>query len=302
MPADTSLAVVARQKRWIGIDREEGEYLLSIMQCPETGEAFVRDGEELRGIQSGRGWPIVDGRPVFTAEGRDILRQPLGHVSNPLPKAALDLIEDTQGLVLNLSGGAASCSFDHVIEVEYSLFRTTDVAADAHRLPFRDAAFDSVVCLNAFEHYREPTIVASEIRRVLRPGGRLFIHTAFMQPLHEAPYHFFNCTRYGLEEWLRRFAIERIHVSNNLNPVHAFSWLASDLEAAFASSVSEKAAADFHSATVGSFVNLWRDEATRNAPLWQAFYRLPQEVQERFAAGWEVLAYRPSEEAATPPN
>ena len=269
--------------------------MLPILQCPETGEPLERDGDELRGVRSGRRWPIVDGRPVFTEERRNVRRHPPEHVSNPLQKVALDLIENTEGLVLNLSGGAASSSFDHVIEVEYTLFRTTDIAADAHRLPFKDKVFDAVICLNAFEHYRDPPAVAEEIRRVLRPGGKLFIHTAFMQPLHEAPHHYFKCTKYGLEEWLKRFNLEQMHVSNTLNPAYAFSWLASDLEAAFAASVSKKAAANFRSAPVGSFVSLWRDEGLRQSPLWQAFFQLPQEVQERFAAGWEVFARRPSD-------
>lgn len=269
--------------------------VLAILRCPETGEPLERDGDELRSVRSGRRWPIVDGRPVFTKEGRNVQRHPPEHVSNPLPEQAIALIESTKGPVLNLSGGAASLTFGHVIEVEYSLFRTTNVAADAHRLPFGDAVFDAVICLNAFEHFRDPQAVAEEIRRVLRPGGKLFIHTAFMQPLHEAPHHYFNCTKYGLREWLKQFSIEQVRVSNNFNPAYAFSWLASDLEAAFAASVSEKAAANFRSAPVGSFASLWRDEGSRQSPLWQAFFDLPDDVQERFAAGWEVLAHRPAD-------
>ncbi|MFO1126867.1 MAG: glycosyltransferase [Rhodospirillales bacterium] len=277
-----------------GLDQPRDWSLLSLLQCPETGEALERDGDELRGVRTGRRWPIVDGRPVFTKDGRDVHCHAVDHVSNPLPRSALHLIEGSEGPVLNLSGGASSCCFDHVVEAEYSLFRTTDVAADAHHLPFKDSAFDLVVCLNAFEHYREPTAVAAEIRRVLRPGGKVFIHTAFMQPLHEAPYHYFNCTKYGLEEWLRIFDIDYIHVSANLNPAYAFSWLASDLDAAMAAHVSEQAAADFRNTPVATFVDLWRDERTRRLPVWEAFFQLPQEVQERFAAGWEAAAHRPS--------
>jgi SAM-dependent methyltransferase len=270
------------------------EALLPLLQCPDTGEPLDRVGDELRSIHSGHRWPIVDGRPVFTKEGRDVHRHSSEHVSNPLPKQAIDLIEGTKGPVLNLSGGATSHSFEHVFEAEYSLFRTTDVAADAHCLPFKDEIFDLVICLNAFEHYRDPRTVTNEIRRVLRPGGKLFIHTAFMQPLHEAPHHYFNCTKYGLREWLHQFEIERISVSDNLNPAYAFSWLASEIESAFATCVSEEAAGDFLSAPVGSFVALWRDEGLRHSPLWQAFFQLPEDVQERFAAGWEALAYRRS--------
>ena len=48
--------------------------------------------------------------------------------------------------------------------------RATDVVVDAHRLPFADGTFDLVVAMNAFEHYRDPTL-ARQIRRVLAPAG-----------------------------------------------------------------------------------------------------------------------------------
>ncbi len=42
-------------------------------------------------------------------------------------------------------------------------------------LPAADASFDAVVCWSTFEHVRRPVEVLSEIRRVLRPGGALFL-------------------------------------------------------------------------------------------------------------------------------
>jgi len=46
---------------------------------------------------------------------------------------------------------------------------------DAHDLPFEEDAFDVVVCANTFHYFAEPTVVLSEVRRVLPPDGRLVV-------------------------------------------------------------------------------------------------------------------------------
>lgn len=52
--------------------------------------------------------------------------------------------------------------------------------ADAKHLPFSDASFDRVLMFDLVEHLQpwELAQALSEARRVLRPGGRLIIHTA----------------------------------------------------------------------------------------------------------------------------
>jgi SAM-dependent methyltransferase len=42
-------------------------------------------------------------------------------------------------------------------------------------LPFRDGAFDAVVCLDVLEHVPDEAAVVAEIARVLRPGGTLIV-------------------------------------------------------------------------------------------------------------------------------
>jgi SAM-dependent methyltransferase len=47
------------------------------------------------------------------------------------------------------------------------------VVEDAAQLPFGDASFDVAVCVEVLEHLFRPDDAVAEIRRVLRPGGRL---------------------------------------------------------------------------------------------------------------------------------
>lgn len=49
------------------------------------------------------------------------------------------------------------------------------VRADAHRTPFRDGHFDFVVCLGVISYLQDYSVLLSEIRRLLRPGGQSII-------------------------------------------------------------------------------------------------------------------------------
>ncbi len=49
------------------------------------------------------------------------------------------------------------------------------VRGDVARLPFRDRAFDLVICRNTFHHLADPAAVTREMARVARGGGRVVI-------------------------------------------------------------------------------------------------------------------------------
>ncbi len=49
------------------------------------------------------------------------------------------------------------------------------VQGDSERLPFATGSFDVVTCSNSFHHYPHQERAVAEIRRVLRPGGRLIL-------------------------------------------------------------------------------------------------------------------------------
>lgn len=83
-----------------------------------------------------------------------------------------------------------------------------DVVADVHNLGmFKDAEFENVLCTEALEHFYNPFLALSELKRVLKTGGLLILSTRFIFPLHEVPNDYYRFTEYGLKYLLRDFEI-----------------------------------------------------------------------------------------------
>jgi len=80
-------------------------------------------------------------------------------------------------------------------------------AADAMRLPFRDASFDLVIALDILEHLPDDDAALCEIHRVLKPGGRVLATVPAYPSLwsgHDVALMHFR--RYVAREVRQRFA------------------------------------------------------------------------------------------------
>jgi SAM-dependent methyltransferase len=228
--------------------------------------------------------------PVFTPGEPLALTE---HTSNPVGAPFDRILEEGREFVLNIGAGGTRQRYPNCIEFERSIFRHTDVVGDAHHLPFRDGVFDRVFAFNVFEHLREPTRAASEILRVLKPGGSVAIHTAFLQALHEAPNHFYNATEHGVREWFAGFEIEKCDVSGNFGPGVMLGFLLNSvIEAARAGGATADEIAAIEKSTVGEWAQYWAQQAAPPPPFY-ALQDLPQELQKRVAAGFELVARKP---------
>lgn len=101
-----------------------------------------------------------------------------------------------------------------------------DVFADAHSLPFADASFDALVCLEVLEHVMDPAQVLREIARVLKPGGRAWLSMPFLYPLHDAPFDFQRYTEFGLRRDLAKAGLQPVQFRRPLNAVRSAGLLA----------------------------------------------------------------------------
>ena len=265
-----------------------------LMHCPKCSHLTLTSiDRSLKCEQCGAVYPIINDVPVFIADPHTVIVVSNTHVSNPVPDEMLDWLRKIDGYSLNIGAGATQAKIPKCIELEYAIFKTTDVVADSHHLPFKDNSFEAVIALNVFEHLNDPIQASSEIFRVLKPGGRLIIRTAFLQPLHEAPYHYYNATKYGVIQWFSNFQITSCHVSENFNPVYTIAWSSCELlnliEQTYGANVRSKVA----KTTLKEWSILWSDVHQRKGWLWDLMHGLPKELQERLAAGFELEAIKP---------
>lgn len=63
----------------------------------------------------------------------------------------------------------------------------TLIRGDATALPFRDASFDATCCFAALHLFPDPFAALDEMRRVLKPGGRIALMTSVRRELTVKP-------------------------------------------------------------------------------------------------------------------
>ena len=82
-------------------------------------------------------------------------------------------------------------------------------------MSFDDGTFDAVYMMEVLEHVKDPQAALSEVRRVLKDGGRFVLSTPFVFGIHEEPWDFRRFTRHGLEHLLTDYEIGSIRARNH---------------------------------------------------------------------------------------
>lgn len=129
----------------------------------------------------------------------------------------------TRRLAANLTGDGRCVGIDFsgamlAQAASKPLPRTSYVRGDAHHLPFRDGAFDTVACFAALYLIPDPLPVVDELVRVTRPGGEIAIFTSVTTPVSQLPgvetigklagFHFFG--RHEITDRLRAAGVTRL--------------------------------------------------------------------------------------------
>ena len=149
------------------------------------------------------------------------------------------------------------------------------IQGQGEHIPLRDRAVDLVFTSMAYHHFAQPRMVAAECRRVLQPGGSVFVRTGVRERMASYPYV--------------PFFPEAVPVGERRLPS------ASEIRAAFGS-------AGFRSSIIGEMVQQvaanWPDYATRIAT--GADSVLASLNQEQFRAGLSRLGDYATKHTSTP--
>lgn len=121
------------------------------------------------------------GRRAVEAAGHDpILDLPVGTAF-----FTIDAARHHEGLVVGSDIAAGMVQRTHEVARERGTANLVPVQADAHHLPFADATFGAILCINGLQVMPNMRATLEEFRRVLNPTGTLFV-SLITAPLERA--------------------------------------------------------------------------------------------------------------------
>jgi SAM-dependent methyltransferase len=111
--------------------------------------------------------------------------------------------EKQHGVLLDLACGESpfrSCfpKVEAYLRVDRNPLDPEVILGDMLAIPLASQSVDLVLLFQAITDVPNPLAVLKEVRRVLRPGGRLLVFESMDYPEHDAPYDFYRLMPEGL--------------------------------------------------------------------------------------------------------
>jgi ubiquinone/menaquinone biosynthesis C-methylase UbiE len=138
----------ANEKKWsrraANFDNRRYDYF-RLLQRLLVRETRIKPACTFLDLGCGTGWAVRYAADLLAGNGRFV---------------GIDL---SQGMIEKAKSDSTG-----LINVEFH-------QANADDLPFDEGIFDTVICSNSFHHYLRPIEALKEVRRVLKPGGKIQI-------------------------------------------------------------------------------------------------------------------------------
>lgn len=130
----------------------------------------------------------------------------IDHVRQYLKHGSLDVLIVGSGSTTKFYQTNQYFGSHNIYATDICAYEGTDFIADAHFLPVKSESFDLIWIEAVLEHLIDPSLVVSEIHRVLRKDGIVFSEIPFLQHVHEGEYDFVRYTRAGHRYLFKNFA------------------------------------------------------------------------------------------------
>ena len=144
-----------------------------------------------------------------------------------LDKRIHEVSTSTTGWTLDIGVGVGRYKglFKRYVGIDLRPTGAISVIADAHNLPFRDFAFETVLCTAMLEHVWNPSVVVMEIKRVLALEGTVLAWVPFVVPMHDLPRDYWRFTKEGSRRLFQNLKICQIRSSGGFfSTIEMISW------------------------------------------------------------------------------
>ena len=112
-------------------------------------------------------------------------------------------------IIINIGSGITRVHPD-VVNLDIFPFINVDIVADAASLPFKDNSVDMLISESTIEHTPNMEQVIKEMRRVVKPGGLVYVSIPFLVPFHASPNDYTRLTHEGLKQRFYDFTPQKI--------------------------------------------------------------------------------------------
>lgn len=219
---------------------------LPLVFCPICKNDFKINQDQAICTVCGQKYPIIDDRLVITPHissptTSDLLSRIKNYTKqfpdfyfflvdlispvffgNTLTKQLAQYTGDNEECItLNLGSGPRN--YTGFINVDIYPYRHVDILANIAQLPVRPSSVDFILIYAVLEHVPIDTAVVNEIKRVLKPGGKVLCYYPFIQGIHASPDDFSRHTDVGLKTLFREF--KTIEIKPYGGPTSGLLWV-----------------------------------------------------------------------------
>ena len=125
-----------------------------------------------------------------------------------------------------LDAGAGECAYKQLfahcryVSVDLAVgeqkwnYSNLNYIAPLDDLPFQEATFNAVLCTQVLEHLEWPLETLSELYRILKPGGKLFLTAPMAHSEHQVPHDYYRFTSFGLRSICEHAGFKEVNIES----------------------------------------------------------------------------------------